>query len=81
MDLAAIDRWDEFTAARDRMIAATHSKDSPWIVVKSNDKRRAHLALIRHLLQSIDYEARDLKAIGKPDKRILGFGPTVLADG
>ena len=50
VDLAAIGRWNEFTSARDRMIAATHTRDSPWIVVKSNDKRRAHLALIRHLL-------------------------------
>jgi polyphosphate kinase 2 len=47
VDLAAIKRWDEFTAARDRMIEATHTKESPWIVVKANDKRRAHLALIR----------------------------------
>jgi polyphosphate kinase 2 len=79
VDLAAIDRWDEFTEARDRMIAATHSEDSPWIVVKSNDKRRAHLALIRQVLQSIDYEGRDLKVIGKVDKKILGLGRTALS--
>jgi polyphosphate kinase 2 (PPK2 family) len=78
VDLAAIDRWDDFTAARDRMMEATHTKSSPWIVVKSNDRRRAHLSLIRHVLQKIDYEGRDLKAIGKVDKKILGFGATAL---
>ena len=78
VDLAAIKRWDEFTAARDRMIAATHTKHSPWIVVKANDKRRAHLALIRHALLHIDYEGRDLAAIGAVDEKILGLGPKAL---
>jgi polyphosphate kinase 2 len=75
VDLEAIGRWDDFTAARDRMIEATHTEYSPWIVVKANDRRRAHLALIRHVLLSIDYADRDLKAIGEVDKKILGFGP------
>lgn len=78
VDLEAIGRWDDFTAARDRMIEATHTKHSPWIVVRANDRRRAHLALIRHVLQSIDYEGRDLTAIGKVDKKVLGFGPSAL---
>ena len=78
VDLAAIGRWREFTSARDRMIGATHTKDSPWIVVKSNDKRRAHLALIRHVLLGVDYEGRDTKAIGNPDGKILGLGPSAL---
>jgi polyphosphate kinase 2 (PPK2 family) len=81
VDLEAIDRWDDFTAARDRMIEATHTKNSPWIVVKSNDRRRAHLALIRHVLLNCDYEGRDLKAIGKVDRKVLGFGPAALAGG
>jgi polyphosphate kinase 2 len=78
VDLEAIDRWDDFTAARDRMIEATHTRRSPWIIVKANDRRRAHLALIRHLLRNIDYDGRDLKAIGKVDRKVLGFGPEGL---
>ena len=78
VDLAAMDRWDEFTAARDRMIEATHTKHSPWIVVKANDKRRAHLALIRHMLLNVDYSGRDMKAIGEVDAKILGLGPKAL---
>jgi polyphosphate kinase len=81
VDLAAVRRWDEFTEARDKMIAATHTKSSPWIVVKANDKRRAHLALIRHVLLCCDYSGRDLSAIGKVDKKILGFGPKALGGG
>lgn len=78
VDLAAMNRWHEFSEARDRMIAATHSKHAPWIVVKSNDKRRAHLALIRFTLLSIDYPGRDTKAIGKADRKILGVGVKAL---
>ena len=78
VDLAATQHWDAFTAARDRMIEATHTRHSPWIVVKANDKRRAHLALIRHSLLHIDYEGRDLKAIGTVDEKILGLGPKAL---
>ena len=78
VDLAAIHRFDEFTDARDRMIEATHTKNAPWIVVKANDKKRAHLALIRHVLLCVDCAGRDLKAIGKVDKKILGFGPQAL---
>ena len=79
VDLEAIGRWDDFTAARDRMMEATHTKHSPWIVVKSNDRRRAHLALIRHVLLNCDYEGRDLEAIGKVDRKVLGLGPSAFA--
>jgi polyphosphate kinase 2 len=79
IDLEAIDRWEDFTAARDRMIEATHTRHSPWIIVKANDRRRAHLALIRHVLNSIEYEGREAEAIGKVDKKILGVGPKTLA--
>jgi polyphosphate kinase 2 (PPK2 family) len=78
VDLEAIERWDDFTAARDRMIEATHTAASPWIVVKSNDRRRAHIAMIRHVLLNIDYAGRDLRAIGKVDGKILGFGAEAL---
>ncbi len=78
VDLAAMSKWDDFTKARDRMIAATHTKHAPWAVVKANDKRRAHLALIRHILLNIDYAGRDEKAIGKVDRKILGFGPKAV---
>ncbi len=79
VDRAAINRWQEFSEARDRMVAATHTKHAPWIIVKANDKRRAHLALIRHTLLSIDYPDRNKKAIGKVDKNILGLGPKALS--
>lgn len=66
---------------RDHMMAETHYKHAPWIVVRSNDKRRAHLALIRHILKSIDYEGRNDAAIGAVDEAILSIGPENISNG
>jgi polyphosphate kinase len=78
MDIAALNRWDDYTAKRDRMLKETHSKEAPWTVVKSNDKRRARLNAIRHILLSLDYEGKDLKVIGEIDDKILGKAPAML---
>ena len=59
MDIASLSRWDEYTEKRDRMLKETHTKEAPWTVVKANDKRRAHLNTIRHLLLSLDYTGKD----------------------
>ena len=71
MDVAGIDKWDAYTKARDTMFERTDSKAGPWTVVKSNDKGRARIEVIRHILASINYEGRDLKAIGAADGKII----------
>jgi polyphosphate kinase len=80
VDIQAIDRWDAFTEASRRMIEATHTRHSPWTVVRANDKKRAHLNLIRYVLRRIDYEGRDLGIIGEVDPLIVGEGPSALPD-
>ncbi|TIR27579.1 MAG: polyphosphate kinase 2 [Mesorhizobium sp.] len=80
MDIAGISKWDEYTKARDKMIKRTHKEFSPWIVVRANDKRRARLAVIQRILLSLPYDSRDLGVVGKPDKKIIGEGPTFLKD-
>ena len=79
MDRKALGLWEAYTEARDRMIEVTHTDGAPWTVVRGNDKRRARLALIAHLLTQLDYEGKDRKAIGAVDPRILGQGPGFLA--
>jgi hypothetical protein len=61
------------------MIEATHSDHAPWIVVRSNDKRRARIAVLRRILRSLDYDGRDMNAIGDEDERIIGEGPGFAA--
>ncbi|RWB78959.1 MAG: polyphosphate kinase 2 [Mesorhizobium sp.] len=80
MDIAGVSKWDEYTKARDKMIKRTHKEFSPWIVVRANDKRRARLAVIQRILLSLPYDSRDLDAVGKPDKKIIGEGPAFLKD-
>ncbi|RVC81622.1 polyphosphate kinase 2, partial [Mesorhizobium sp. M2A.F.Ca.ET.046.02.1.1] len=80
IDIAGVSKWDEYTKARDQMVERTHKEFSPWIIVRANDKRRARLAVIQRILLSLPYDGRDLDAVGKPDKKIIGEGPGFLKD-
>lgn len=75
IDIKALGKWDDYTNARDQMISATHTEHAPWTVVRSNDKRRARLNAIRHVLLNMDYEGKNVGSIGKIDPNILGSGP------
>jgi polyphosphate kinase 2 len=79
VDLAALDKWDAYSEAQVEMFRFTHTTIAPWLVVRANDQRRARLECIRAVLLAIDYEGRDLKAIGKPDPLIAGAGPEFFA--
>lgn len=81
IDIKALDKWDDYTKARDIMLTKTHSKHAPWTIIRSNDKKRARLNAIRHLLLSIDYEGKNLDVIGSLDPNIIGFGPDFLHAG
>jgi polyphosphate kinase len=72
MDVAGISKWNDYTEKRDLMFKRTHTKPSPWTVIRSNDKRRARLEAIRLVLSSIGYAGKDKDAIGKPDLKIIG---------
>jgi polyphosphate kinase 2 len=56
MDIESYQRWYEYSKARDMMLKATHSKHAPWYIVRSDDKRRARLNCISHLLEHIPYK-------------------------
>jgi polyphosphate kinase len=71
MDIQSYDRWDEYTRARDEMFAASDTEECPWYVVDSNDKRRARLNLISHLLTQVPYEGVPHEKVSLP-KRHLG---------
>jgi hypothetical protein len=79
MDLESLDKWDGYTEAKEAMFHYTHTEWAPWTVVKSNDKKRARLEAIRHVLSQFDYEGRDDEVIGKPDKNLIG-PPEVMSE-
>jgi polyphosphate kinase 2 (PPK2 family) len=78
MDIAALNKWDDYTAKRDRMLRETDTDEAPWHVVRNNDKRRGRLEVIRHILDAIDYDGKDKNVIGKDDDRIIGRGAKFL---
>ncbi|WP_051837257.1 polyphosphate kinase 2 [Streptomyces sp. NRRL F-2580] len=80
-DLASLDLWDAYTAAKVAMLRATDTEHAPWTVVKSNDKRRGRLEAIRSLLSRIDYDRKDEAAVGHPDPLIVGAADTLLEAG
>lgn len=78
MDIAALTKWSDYSDKRDRMLKETHTEFAPWTVVHANDKRRARLNLIRHMLQTMPYDGKDKEAIGEIDDKIIGNGPGFL---
>ena len=69
MDLKSYDRWDEYTEARDDMFAQSDSEWAPWYVAQSDDKKRARLNIITHLLSQIPFEAPKRDAIKLPKRK------------
>lgn len=71
VDLASLDKWDEYSEAIHNMFEASDNYYAPWIVVRTDDKMRARLNAIRYVLLSIDYDEKDLDAIGQIDPLIV----------
>jgi len=69
IDLASYTRWDDYTEARDDMFAATHTAWAPWHIAQSDDKRRARLNVISHLLGQIPYKKMKLETFALPRRR------------
>ncbi|HMP57537.1 MAG TPA: polyphosphate kinase 2 [Novosphingobium sp.] len=72
VDLASLDKWDDYTRAKEAMFFATDTADSPWTVIKSDDKKRARLNAMRYVLHSLPYKDKDVGRIGPVDDLIVG---------
>lgn len=72
MDIASLDKWDAYTAAKEEMIRFTDTDTAPWTVIKSNDKKRARINAMRHVLSQFDYDNKDYEIVGTPDPLIVG---------
>ncbi len=66
MDLPSREKWYEYSRARDRMLDATDTKHAPWYLVRSDNKRRARLNCIKHLLSQIPYKKVHAKKVKLP---------------
>jgi polyphosphate kinase 2 len=72
IDLASLDRWDEYTEAKESMFRHTDTAYAPWTVIKSNDKKRARIETLRYVLSRLDYPEKDHEVVGRPDPLLVG---------
>lgn len=72
IDMASLDKWDDYTRAKEAMFFNTDTTDSPWIVIKSDCKKRARLNAMRYVLRKLPYSNRDPETVGRLDPLIVG---------
>ena len=78
IDKASLDKWDDYTEAKEAMFFYTDTADAPWTIVKSDDKKRARLDCMRHFLSTLDYPGKDLAVATAPDPLIVGGARHVI---
>jgi polyphosphate kinase 2 len=78
IDKASLDLWDDYTEAKEAMFFYTDTADAPWVIVKSDDKKRARLNCMRHFLSSVDYPGKNTEVVGTFDPLIVGRAAQVL---
>lgn len=76
IDVKGLSRWDIYSNAIQETLARSHTAAAPWTVIRSDDKKRARLAAIRHVLTHLDYSRKDPKSLGTIDPKVLG-GPEI----
>lgn len=75
IDIESLDKWDEYTEAKEDMFFYTDTADAPWTVIKANDKRRACLNAMRHCLSNLPYPDKSKKILESIDPLIVGSAP------
>lgn len=79
IDKASLDKWDDYTEAKEAMFFYTDTADAPWTVIKSNQKKRARLNCMKHFLASLDYPGKDHDVVGTPDPLIVSTASHVIS--
>ncbi len=78
IDRASLDKWDDYTEAKEAMFFYTDTADAPWTVIKSSDKKRARLACMQHFLHTLDYPEKDAHVVRRPDPLLVGHSQHVI---
>jgi polyphosphate kinase 2 len=80
IDLESLDKWDNYTAAKEAMFRRTDTRWAPWTTIKSNDKKRARINAMRAFLSRFDYAGKDAEVVGEPDPLIVQRGIDAVGD-
>jgi polyphosphate kinase 2 len=78
IDQKSQDKWDEYTEAKEAMFFYTDTADSPWTIIKSDDKKRARLNCMQHFLSELDYPGKNRHIVRGPDPLIVGSSSHVI---
>jgi polyphosphate kinase 2 len=78
IDKASLDKWDEYTEAKEAMFFNTDTADAPWTIIKSDDKKRARLNCMLHFLSSLPYDNKDHRVVSGVDPLIVGSSSLVI---
>ncbi len=81
IDLASLDKWDEYTAAKESMFYHTDTAEAPWTVIKSDCKKRARLNAMRYVLHKLPYTNKDVNNLGSVDPLLVGRAHVVYEHG
>ncbi len=81
IDMASLDKWDDYTKAKEAMFFETDTADAPWTVIKSDCKKRARLNAMRYVLHKLPYANKDLDNIGTLDNLLVGRAHVVYERG
>ena len=81
VDLKSLDKWEEYTKAKETMFFHTDTGDAPWTVIKSDCKKRARLNCMRHFLINLPYPDKDPKVVTPPDPKIVGHASDIFETG
>ncbi len=81
IDMASLDKWEDYTRAKEAMFFHTDTADAPWTVIKSNCKKRARLNALRYILHKLPYATKDVQRIGNLDPLIVGRANVVYERG
>jgi len=81
IDLASLNKWNDYTKAKEAMFFHTDTADSPWTVIKSDCKKRARLNAMRYVLHKLPYSRKDIAAIGALDPLLVGRAHIVYEQG
>ncbi len=78
IDRASLNKWDDYTEAKEAMFFYTDTADAPWTIIKSDDKKRARLNCMTHFLSSLPYPNKDHSIVRAPDPLIVGTTEHVI---
>ena len=81
IDFAAIQKWDDYSTAYEKMLTKTDTPDAPWTIIRANDKKRTRLETIRHLLNQLPYAGKDESLVRDVDKKIALGATDFLKEG